>query len=339
MVPSKAAAFPEKYADTALCKSTNCLCITFTCAGNKENSVLDVEIKRWSRLCGYLRDSHPEIAFWQQHRLSISHNFLYALYNFFGYHHRWLPVRLALCSPNPFDMHRIRSCKEQQISFTHTHTQNTFQSQRELGAVTHLANSYCRIVTKVSSMVLLHNVLTDDTKKVNAFNSNSPFLVRLRCVSELYRNSCCSSGLFWANSENASDNDCCVWTIWWKWELSARVKRRICKYFRCVSRNWSICASNSESTVRVDLPNFSSINCRVHLYVEMLQFFRISIFETLFFKNVVDSPLNVGLMGVGVVGANGIGITHTYLEFSISYGCSSTKTHLNWYEYANYLDV
>lgn len=153
-------------------------------------------------------------------------------------------------------------------------------------------------------MVLLHNVLTDDTKKFKAFNKSSPFLVRLRCVSELYRNSCCSSGLFWAKSENASDRQCCVCTTWWKCELRARVKRKICKYFRWVSRNCSICASNSESTVRVDLPNFSSMSWRVHLYVDILQFFRLSIFETLFLRNVDDgSPLNDGLNGVGVVGA------------------------------------
>lgn len=169
-------------------------------------------------------------------------------------------------------------------------------------------------------MVLLHKVFTDDVKKFRADNSNSPFLVRLRCVSELYVNSSCSSGLFCAKSENASDRQCCVCTTWWKCELSARVNRNTCKYFRCVSRNCSICASNSESTVRVDLPNFSSINCRVHLYVDMLQFLMESIFEAPFLMNVLESMLPLlpklppppplpppfdwsGLETLGVVGA------------------------------------
>lgn len=166
---------------------------------------------------------------------------------------------------------------------------------------TYLAVSYCRMVISVSSIVLLHNVFTDDVKKFNAANSSSPFFVRLRCVSELYINSSCNSGLFCAKSENASDRQCCVWTTWWKWELSARVKRKICKYLRCVSRSCSIWASSSESTVLVDLPNFSIINWRVHLYVDILQFLSVSIFEALFL-NSVDSPF----MDDGVIGDNGV---------------------------------
>lgn len=54
---------------------------------------------------------------------------------------------------------------------------------------TNLADSYCLIVSKVSSIVLLHNVLTEEMKKFNAFISVSPFLVRFLCVSELYKNS------------------------------------------------------------------------------------------------------------------------------------------------------
>lgn len=45
------------------------------------------------------------------------------------------------------------------------------------------------------------------------------------------------------------------------------------------------------------LPNFSSINCRVHLYVDMLQFLIVSIFEAPLFKNV-ESPLNGDVSGV-----------------------------------------
>lgn len=65
------------------------------------------------------------------------------------------------------------------------------------------------MVTNVSSIVLLHNVLMDDKKKFKAFSSNSPFFERLRCVSELLVNSSCNSGDFWLSSENASPRACC----------------------------------------------------------------------------------------------------------------------------------
>ena len=64
----------------------------------------------------------------------------------------------------------------------------------------YLAISYCFTVSIVSSMVLLHSVFTDDTKKFSALIKVSPFLVRLFWVSELYKNSSWSSGDLWARS-------------------------------------------------------------------------------------------------------------------------------------------
>uniref|UniRef100_A0A182JIU4 Gustatory receptor n=1 Tax=Anopheles atroparvus TaxID=41427 RepID=A0A182JIU4_ANOAO len=48
-------------------------------------------------------------------------------------------------------------------------------------------------------------------------------------------------------------------------------------------QSWSIWASSSRSTVRVDLPSFSSIICLVHLYVVMLQLRKVSSFDEPFF--------------------------------------------------------
>lgn len=72
----------------------------------------------------------------------------------------------------------------------------------------YLAASYCLIVRRVSSIVLLHRVLTDETKKLRALSNVSPFFVKFLWVSELYKNSSWSSGDFWAKSENASPKAC-----------------------------------------------------------------------------------------------------------------------------------
>lgn len=142
-------------------------------------------------------------------------------------------------------------------------------------------------------------------------------------IPELQANSFCNSGFFWAKSAKASAKACCVTTTWWKCEEKARVKRSIAKYLpviksfkyygflvkknklRWVSLSCSIWASNSESTVRCDLPNFSSIIWRVHLYVDTLQFLIVSNFEAPWRSRFESMPL-CGLrgdMGVGVVGA------------------------------------
>lgn len=60
----------------------------------------------------------------------------------------------------------------------------------------YLAHSYCLMVINVSSMVLLHKVLTEETKKLSAFKRLSPFFDKHFCVSEFCTNSCCSSGDF-----------------------------------------------------------------------------------------------------------------------------------------------
>lgn len=54
------------------------------------------------------------------------------------------------------------------------------------------------------------------------------------------------------------------------------------------------------STVLDDLPNFSNINCLVHLYVEMDQFFKFSILDEVF--NTVASSFCIGLVGVRIAG-------------------------------------
>lgn len=69
------------------------------------------------------------------------------------------------------------------------------------------------MVINVSSIVLLHRVLTEDTKKLRAFNNASPFLVKFLWVSELYKNSSCNSGDFCAKSEKASPK------AYWKIEI------------------------------------------------------------------------------------------------------------------------
>lgn len=51
------------------------------------------------------------------------------------------------------------------------------------------------------------------------------------------------------------------------------------------------------STVLDVLPSFSNISCFVHLYVEILQFLIVSIFDCCAFITV-GSPFCVGLMGV-----------------------------------------
>jgi len=74
----------------------------------------------------------------------------------------------------------------------------------------YLAHSYCFMVINVSSIVLLHKVLTDETKKLSAFKRLSPFFDKHFWVSEFCTNSCCSSGDFWPNSANASPSDCFI---------------------------------------------------------------------------------------------------------------------------------
>jgi len=65
---------------------------------------------------------------------------------------------------------------------------NTKDKKLEIEFI-YLAVSYCLIVSKVSSIVLLHKVFTEETKKFKAPRSVSPFLVKFLCVSELYKNS------------------------------------------------------------------------------------------------------------------------------------------------------
>lgn len=149
----------------------------------------------------------------------------------------------------------------------------------------------------LSSIVLLHNVLTDEMKKLMAFKRTSPFLVRFLCVSALYKNSSCSSGDFCARSENASASACWVATTWWKCVLNVLDSRRTDRYFRCVSRRSLICASSSVSVVLLDFPSFSSISWRVHLYVEIPQFFSESILVAPFLRNSWDG-LSTGENGV-----------------------------------------
>lgn len=112
--------------------------------------------------------------------------------------------------------------------------------------IAYLAVSYCRTVSSVSSIVLLHKVFTEETKKFKAPRSVSPFLVKFLCVSELYKNSSWSSGDFCANSENASPRACCVWTTWWKCDAKARDNRSTLQYFLWVSLSNSICVSSSK---------------------------------------------------------------------------------------------
>lgn len=71
-----------------------------------------------------------------------------------------------------------------------------------------LAVSYCRIVNRVSSIVLLQSVFKVETKKLIAFWRVSPFFVIFRCDSALYVNSSWSSGDFWASSANDSPSAC-----------------------------------------------------------------------------------------------------------------------------------
>ena len=78
-------------------------------------------------------------------------------------------------------------------------------------AFPYLAISYCLTVSIVSSMVLLHRVFTDETKKFSALIKVSPFLVKLFWVSELYKNSSWSSGDLWARSLKHSPK--ALWVI------------------------------------------------------------------------------------------------------------------------------
>ena len=73
----------------------------------------------------------------------------------------------------------------------------------------YLAVSYCLTVAMVSSIVLLHKVLTELTKKFKALIKVCPFLVKVLCVSALYRNSSCNSGDLWANSLKHSPSALC----------------------------------------------------------------------------------------------------------------------------------
>ena len=84
-------------------------------------------------------------------------------------------LEMEKCVPSDEHSTRFRDTLRYIISFVNTGREPP----------PYLACSYCLMVASVSSMVLLQRVLTDDTKKLRALSSVSPFLDRVRCVSAL----------------------------------------------------------------------------------------------------------------------------------------------------------
>lgn len=110
-----------------------------------------------------------------------------------------------------------------------------------------------------AAFVFLHYTQIHPAGKHRSFNCvwhHPTWTLSHRCT--------CNSGDFWLRSVNVSPRACCVCTMLWKWVMSAVASLRMFSYLLLVSLKTSIWASNSKSTVREPLPNFSENICFVH---------------------------------------------------------------------------